>query len=395
MRILQLAKQVPYPPNNGGRIRTLGLATALASFAEVDLLCFGENINDGLVADRGPYRTIEQLIPSRSFGRVRLVTVNVIRGVPLRSTPHFTRTLRNRLIQLLTTRHYDGIQAEELSMMSAVLRTTHNLPPIVYSAHNVESDLAKHLWSKSPITPLEIFLTKREEWSAIRRSHCCISVSEADRDRLQQLSSYPRDHIQVLPNCPSPDIQSQPPSGSREVLLFGCYGWAPNSNGAQWFIDTMLGALRDRVPDVRVRFVGSRIPERLIQRLHSLGCDAVEDVSSLNPFLRTARVVVVPLRQGSGTRIKIADAWQAGVPVVSTTLGAEGLNALSNTDLLLADSPTDIVTAIAYVLQDDEAYHRLRTAGLRRAANLSWSDFGPVLGDIYNSSKRADTQVLY
>jgi glycosyltransferase involved in cell wall biosynthesis len=115
-------------------------------------------------------------------------------------------------------------------------------------------------------------------------------------------------------------------------------------------------------------------------------CDA--DVPDTLPYLHRARAAIVPLLEGGGTRLKIVEAWAAGVPVVSTPLGAHGLGCVDGVDVLLAADVSAFADALHRVLEDDALYSRLRESGLRRAEALRWTRLTPVLEGLYASRLR-------
>jgi glycosyltransferase involved in cell wall biosynthesis len=175
------------------------------------------------------------------------------------------------------------------------------------------------------------------------------------------------------------------PDGSGEALCVACFGWEPNVEGARWFLGEVLPLLRSQGPGCTVRFVGSAIDSSLRAAIRAAGCAYEADVPATLPFLQRARVAIVPLRSGGGTRMKIVEAWAAGVPVVSTALGARGLAAADGADVLLASEASAFAAAMRAVIEDDSLYERLRANGLARVAELRWGNFAPLLEELYTS----------
>jgi glycosyltransferase involved in cell wall biosynthesis len=121
----------------------------------------------------------------------------------------------------------------------------------------------------------------------------------------------------------------------------------------------------------------------LARLLEHSGCSVDRDVPDMLPFLREARVLVVPLHVGGGSRVKIVEAWAAGTPVVSTTVGAAGLECAPGSDIVIADTAGEFAMRVRDVATDDALHERLRTAGLKRAARLRWSRMRTTIESIY------------
>lgn len=150
----------------------------------------------------------------------------------------------------------------------------------------------------------------------------------------------------------------------RPTLLFqGSFTWPPNADAAAWLVGEVLPRLHTRVPDARVVLAGRPAPE--VTALAGPCVEVAGTVPSMAPYLRAADLVVVPLRVGSGTRIKILEAFAHGVPVVSTTIGAEGLDVVAGRHLALADDAEELARACAVLLTDRSRREALAAAGGR------------------------------
>jgi glycosyltransferase involved in cell wall biosynthesis len=163
----------------------------------------------------------------------------------------------------------------------------------------------------------------------------------------------------VYPNTiPKRDAGSPP---KQERIVFSAnFEYQPNREGSAWFARQMWPRLNVRYPGLRWLLAG-RMPPKGVSALERV--DVTGEVEDTLPWLAASRVAIVPLLSGSGTRIKILEAWMAGVPVVSTTVGAEGLPGRHAEHLLIADTPGDFVNAIGAILDDPELAARLTLAG--------------------------------
>jgi hypothetical protein len=398
MRILQLSKWLSARQDNGGKLRATGLASALARFAEVDVIGYrvaGEGSLNGAPA-LAHYRRLYPVEMERGARRAVEMATDYGRGYPLRSCRFRSAAYRRRVAAVLGAGAHDAIQVEEISTMANLSRAT--AVPIVYSAHNVESALSPQVLRgrggvAAALAPIEARRTAAAERDALARSRLCLAVSEDDKLALERLAAPAGCPVFVLPNCVGDEVAPGPPverrsDGAGEAVCVACFRWQPNERGARWFLSQVLPRLHGTGTRCTVRFVGSEIAPALAQAIRAAGCVYDADVPETLPYLHRARAAIVPVLEGGGTRLKIVEAWAAGVPVVSTPLGAQGLGCVDGVDVLLAADASAFADALRMVLEDDALYSRLRENGLRRAEELRWTRLAPVLEDLFGSRLR-------
>jgi glycosyltransferase involved in cell wall biosynthesis len=165
------------------------------------------------------------------------------------------------------------------------------------------------------------------------------------------------------------------------VLFVGAMDWEPNVDAAEYFCREIWPSIQAKVPEARFRIVG-RNPHRRVQRLASNSVEVAGSVPSVVDHLRESAVVVVPLRVGGGTRLKIYEAMAAGKAVVSTSVGAEGLDVHHGQDIVLADDPITFAGAVTMLLQDVELRRRYERAAAALAGKYDWSAIGDKFGDV-------------
>ncbi len=392
MQILHVLKWLSPVEACGGQIRALHLGRSLASFAEVDAVGFlprrqlsGED-NQNLKH----YRQLFPIPLPEKIKAMREIACSSLAGASLRTSRFFPNYLYTFINKLVMEGSYDAIQVEELPLMSAVLKMNTGIP-IVFSSHNVESELSSRLFKKYN-SALRLFAgieqrrTLREERKALSASASCLVVSERDRQQFRELSgSAQLPPIHVLPNgVPERFSPAKQPAKRAGILISGSFGWYPNKNGLHWFLDFVLPQIRRIHPDLPIRVAGSGIKSQIQQRLQKKGISVHCDVPDMLPFLRQAQMLLVPLRIGGGTRIKIIEAWGAGLPVVSTSLGAEGLPCAHERDILLADRPEDFANSINRLLIDAELRETLAANGISAANGLRWPALNGPLGNVYS-----------
>jgi hypothetical protein len=199
---------------------------------------------------------------------------------------------------------------------------------------------------------------RRAMHSYLRLADEVWAVSDKDADRIR--GDTPAARVVVVPSgleqVPDPRVR---PGDDRLVLNVANYGYGPNASGVTWLLTNVWPALRENIGDVQLDLVGGRMPERL-RRLASatLGVRIHGMVPNLNSFYEHAGVVAVPIFEGSGTRLKVVDAWRHGKAVVTTTKGVEGLP-MSEGALVVADTTSEFAEAVGILLHDRERRHEM------------------------------------
>jgi glycosyltransferase involved in cell wall biosynthesis len=266
--------------------------------------------------------------------------------------------------------------------------------PTALFQHNVESEI----WRRHSLTesnPARRLLYRVEfekmlsyEQSMVRKFHHVIAVSEHDRQLMGAWTDVSR--ITVVPTGVACQ-QYRPNPSSRVaaplVLFVGAMDWEPNIDAVEYFCREMWPSIRAKVPAARFRIVG-RNPVRRVQKLASSSVEFTGSVFSVVDHLREAAVVVVPLRVGSGTRLKIYEAMAAGKAVVSTSVGAEGLDVHHDHDIVLADDPEAFARAVTMLLRDVDLRRRYEQAAAVLAAKYDWTAIGDRFGGVLETLAR-------
>jgi glycosyltransferase involved in cell wall biosynthesis len=254
-----------------------------------------------------------------------------------------------------------------------------NLPGVLFQ-HNVESSL----WERRAQTEsgalrkmvytIEAVKMRRYERETIRRFHHVIAVS--DHDRRLMATMHPACEITVVPTgVDTEKYSSAPPSTAKPplVVFTGSMDWEPNIDAVTYFCSDIWPRILAEFPDARFQVVG-RDPRPSVKKLASATVEITGTVPSVDEYLRQATVVVVPLRAGGGTRLKIFEAMATGKAVVSTTIGAEGLDVTHGQDLILADDAAAFAESILSLLRNDGLRHNYEHAAAALAKKFDWSN---------------------
>jgi glycosyltransferase involved in cell wall biosynthesis len=192
------------------------------------------------------------------------------------------------------------------------------------------------------------------ETAVCQRAQVCMACSEHDRKILASLA--PQTHVMLVPNVVNTDSYSPRYDGERRTLIFqGGMDWFPNRDAVEFFLEQIFPLLRSDFPDLEFIAAGRNPSAEMLARFgHLKGVRFTGTVPDMRPYLEQATVCVVPLRMGSGTRLKILEAAAAGKAIVSTRLGAEGLDFSPGAEILLADEPEEFAAAVKSLLLDPQ-----------------------------------------
>jgi glycosyltransferase involved in cell wall biosynthesis len=248
--------------------------------------------------------------------------------------------------------------------------------PVVLREHNVEHLLLKR-YAESIPNPVARMYARTQTWRMRRteaalcaRCDMVLAVQEAEAGVLRRLA--PGARVEVIPvgidfSNYLPRAPKQPPV----VLLAGSWEWPPNAEGAMRFLENGWGRLRERFPEARLRVVGKRPAPALVETARRSGAEMVGYVEDMAPEFAGAAAMVVPLWVGAGSRVKIVEALAARLPVVTTSLGAEGLGLEPGTHAVFAETPEGLADGIADLLARPELGRALAEAGY----GFAWERF--------------------
>jgi polysaccharide biosynthesis protein PslH len=374
MRILWIKTELLHPIDKGGRIRSYQILRALSRHHHVTYLC----LDDGLAAADAVERTREYahevvVVPFRPPPKMRVgyfadLLRNLFSPLPYAIARYESPELRARIRQLAPAA--DLIVCDFL--MSSVDVPVDLPAPAVLFQHNVEAMIWQRYVSV-PQHPLRRAYMRlqwrrmlRYEAQQCRRFAHVIAVSAMDAEVMRQYGAESVGYVPTGVDLEYFQAQRPRPQDSRELVFIGSMDWMPNDDGIRWFASEIFGRIQERVAGARLTVVG-RSPSPAMRELaaRNPAIEVTGTVADVRPYLERAAVSIVPLRIGGGTRLKIYEAMAMGIPVVSTTIGAEGLPVRHGEQLLIADSTDEQVCAVCAILTD-----RQRAAAL--AANSLW-----------------------
>ena len=400
MRVLWVKGGKLIPVDTGGKIRSYNLLRSLAKSHEVTLLSYYGGRRDpdfeaALVKEIPGAEIIHTAMPdSNALER----GLDYLRRLPLRApyaVSKFTHpAVRATLANRLSSGRFDVAVCD---FLSASWNFPARLPiPCVLFQHNVESSLWRRMAAveSNPVKKLSFAMESakmaRYESATLGKFHHIIAVSEHDRQ--QMLRMNPACEITVVPtgvDTQKFNVAPASPAKPLRVVFTGSMDWEPNVDAVEYFCSQIWPRIRAEFPDAIFQIVG-RNPFAKVLRLASASIQVTGTVPSVAGYLEKASVVVVPLRIGGGTRLKIFEAMAMGKALVSTSIGAEGLDVENGRDLLLADDASSFADAVILLLRDAAMRRKFEEAAVRLATQYDWShvvqQFAAVLSKLSSGS---------
>jgi polysaccharide biosynthesis protein PslH len=396
LNILCVSHMPASPPRFGAQARVHGLMTQLARRHDLTaaMLVDEEFDSDECRRAMQAYCREVVLIPN-PYGRDGLPK-RLLQFRSLASPRSFERlrvtvpTLQQCLDRVLRTKRFDVVNVEFPYLGHYDLRQAppgERPPPLVVDSHEIAYDLARQFARDGGNAGRRLYAAanwrklRRDELSTYRNADGVYLCSAMDQRHL--LDQVPGVRTAVIPNAADVEYYqprpTDPPPDGRTVVYFGLLSTVPNVDAVTHFAREIWPRIAAAHPEARCKIIGGRPPPSLMA-LAGPRVELTGFVADLRPHLASAAAVVVPLRLGGGTRLKIVEAMAMGKPVVSTTLGAEGIEALPGRDILIADEPQNFATSVVRLLEDPQLSARVGRSARRLAVECySWRTVGLTL----------------
>jgi polysaccharide biosynthesis protein PslH len=392
LKVLLLTQVLPYPPDSGPKVKTFNVLRYLAAQHDLTLVSFVRGDQSADISELETYCESVHTVPIDRKGSQDLFYL----GKSFLSRQPFLiirdhRSEMQALIEgLASEEKFDVVHADQLNMAQYALMVPG--AKRVLDTHNALWLLYKRMWETMSAGPKKwVFgrdwrLLKRYEGEILHKFDAVLAVSNEDKAALDEAAG--RDvgiiTIPITVDTENMKVVARKP-GAYHILSIGTMYWPPNVDGVMWFLDKIFPAVRVCRPEVVFDVVGARPPKELVDRSRSdNGVNVTGYVDDPETFLENAGVMVVPLRAGGGMRVKILNALAQGMPVVSTSIGAEGIPVENGRHLIIADEPTEFAEAVLHLLEDRSLADKLGKQGRQFIAeNFDYRVACTPLDDIY------------
>lgn len=422
MKLLFLTPQLPFPPHQGTTLRNFNIIRHLAPRHEIHLLSFGttQDLNESPLRE---FCARIEVAPPPQRSTLRRAVETFVNPLPDMARRLYSPNLAQKLAELLNENRYDVVQIEGIEMANAWrmraaggekgetrnekrdLRSSRDVaaPIVVFDNHNAEWTLQKTAYEtdRNNFRRLHAALYSWIQYNKLRQferevclaSDAVVAVSQADASAIGSLDAC----IQpiVIPNgvdcdyyVPSEGVCAKP-LAELSVVFTGKMDFRPNVDACVWFANEILPAVRNEIPLAHVSFVGQKPSAAVLALRERPGVEVTGFVPDTRPYIADAAVFAVPLRMGSGTRLKVLEAMAMGKAIVSTSFGISGIDCADGRDVLIADDAVGFCRAIVKLMRDPEMARALgRNARRLAVEKYEWQKLVPKFESIYAAAQQ-------
>jgi glycosyltransferase involved in cell wall biosynthesis len=366
MNILVLANKVPYPPNDGGAFATLNMCLGLSNAgARITLLAMttpkhptrSEDIPNSITEKVN----VETIFVDTTISAFKALLNYLFSSKPYNAVRFESKIFKKRLRSLLESNKYDLIQLEGLYLAPYIgLIRSKTDCPIALRAHNVEHEIWERTTSNESNTLKRIYynhLARRVlkmETKTLKNIDILIPISDRDGQILMKMGFSGLNN--VVPtgyDIAAIDNEEDVPLDFPSLFHLGGLDWNPNREGIIWFLENCWTDIHSTIPNVKFYVAGRGAPDNFVKRLSTYkGVIFCGEIDNARNFIRSKALMIVPLLSGSGMRIKIVEGMALGKAVLSTSIGAEGIEADPDTQIVIADDPVNFTFQAINLLND-------------------------------------------
>jgi sugar transferase (PEP-CTERM/EpsH1 system associated) len=401
MNLLILTPQLPYPPQQGTTIRNFNIIKHLAPHHDITLVSFGTSDE---LANAEPLRAVCKHIeiapyPTRTLIQRAITTFTSIQ--PDMALRLKSDAMHSIVDHVLHQESFDIVQVEGIEMARYILPLATRHSPLVFDDHNAEyvlqrtafeSDVRRITrWHAALYSFIQWKKLARYERSVCLRANHISACSDTDANAIQSLVTNHQSLITIIPNGVDTDffVSSNEvcakPLADLGMVYAGKMDFRPNIDAMLWFCDAILPLIRAQIPLAHITIVGQKPAPKISELKERQGIEVTGWVDDTRPFVADAAVYVVPLRMGSGTRLKVLEAMAMGKAIVSTSRGVEGIDLVPERDAIIADSPKEFAQQVLTLFDNPERRRDLgRNARALVEAKYDWRQIVPLFERIYH-----------
>lgn len=390
MKILHVMPYSPVPPTFGGALRIYHLLAQMIKRHNVTIAAYGTQKDYQLLTQHfGKLVREIHLIPPHPWTQHHRRIGQSYALLTKQSFFHlitYTLDMQQLINRLLQWNDYDVVQSE-FAVMGAFQYETDAVK--ILDAHNVEYDNFRRIGATTSSLLRRMYYHREyktffaEEIKACKKSDAIFVTSPRDKAILD--NDVPDIPKYVIPNGVDTEYFSPKETAVEpfSLVFTGMMGYVPNYDGMLYFLDEIFPLILKQIPETKIYIVGSQPPKKLLQRAsHNIIITGYVD--DVRPYIRQSCVYVVPLRMGGGTRLKIAEAMAVSKPIVSTSIGCEGIDVQDGESLMIRDEPVSFAQAVVELLRDKQKRERLAARGYEIARTYyDWSLIGQKMEECY------------
>jgi sugar transferase (PEP-CTERM/EpsH1 system associated) len=394
VRILWVKTELLHPVDKGGKIRTYHMLKELKRDHHITYLTLDDGSADSNARELATEYCHELVcVPHKqrekfSVGFYSELAANLWSRLPYAIKKYESPAMKR---EISACERVGGFDVMVCDFLAPAVNVPNDVScPTVLFQHNVEAMIWKrhYQFQKNPVKRIYLYGQWRKmlafERRACERFDCVVAVSPADRDVMEQ---YGANNVHDIPTGVDTDFFRPSKYNGRQrnnMVFTGSMDWLPNEDAISYFIDEIFPRIRQSIPGVTLTVVGRNpYPALLARSKREPSIIVTGRVEDVRPYIDSATAYIVPLRIGGGTRLKIYEAMAMEKPIISTTVGAEGLPVHDGRELLLADTPEEFAAAVVRTLSDDRFAAELGNQAARLVRErFGWNQVAKSFGAI-------------
>lgn len=407
MNILFLTQIVPFPPDAGPKVKTWHVLRFLAGQGHsVTLVSF---VRPEEVPHLPALAEICEAIHAVPIRRSRVADAGYMIRSYLTGRPFLVErddlpAMQEKVSNLVRQGDFDFIHADQLTMVQFGLRAAlvapKKKPKVIFDAHNAVWSIIERMrenarWFLKPILAIEAKRVKRYEGELLKTVDHVLAVTDVDRAGLEEALRFskvkPGDKLAPISTIPiAVDTQELQPikrkPASKNIVTLGTLHYPPNADGIRWFFNEVFPLVQKRMPEATLTIIGKNPPQDFLEfaARNSGSVNATGYVPELAPYLAESALMVVPVRAGGGMRVRILEAFAYAMPVVTTTIGLEGIQAELEKDVIVADKADDFASRVVELLENPSLQEKLSIHGRKLAeTRYDWQAALSAMKKIY------------
>ncbi len=397
MKILLLTLYLPYPPNSGGQIRSYNLIKHLSKKHQITLVSLIKKGEEKYAGEMEKYceKVVYFYRPEKPWTLPNILKtgLSLYPFVVMRNyTPEVKKFLENELKQVA----YDLIHVETFYLMPHIPPT---VTPILLVDQTIEFEVYRHyvdtyrFWLLRPLLYIDVLKLKFWETKLWKEAKMVGAVSEADKKKILELA--PNVKVGIIPNAPGEDLSNlyakRHPDFKKPIVFYQSnFHWMQNIEGANILANEVFPKVKKQIPEAVCMIAGQNTQgkvDHLAREDVYIVPMATSDIEGVVNAYKQGTIFLAPLRGPGGTRLKILGAMTAGVPVVTTSVGAQGLDVESGKNIMIADDARGLADAVVKLLKDKKLYDQIvKNAKALVEKNYDWGAISKNLEKIYEET---------
>lgn len=393
MRILMLTPYLPYPPSSGGQVRTYNLLKYLSQKNKITLIALYKFDHE-----RDYVQPLKQFChqiylckrPEKPW-QLRNIGRALFSNKPFLIVRNYSKEAKQTAERLLKNEQFDVIHAETFYIMPHL---PENKTPVVLVEQTIEYQVYQHFVKNlpklvQPLFHLDILKLIRWERYYWRKANVVAAVSEVDKQEIRKLE--PLINPAIIPNGAGDEMLAIPLKRKNlkqpKLLFIGNFFWLQNVEAANYIIELIAPIIQKKLPRAQVIIAGQNAHNKL-GKLKQKGLKVVEistnDIKTVKKMYQEATLFISPIYGPGGTRLKLLAAMAAGLPIISTRTGIQGLDLKANQDVLLADNVDEFVAQIKKILSKPAFYKKVQDNAFQLVREkYSWQKIAQALEKVY------------